>query len=70
MAFTGIVASNDKDHHMLNNVGLPGLIFLLLVVALPIWLIVRSSKRKAVQQKRIADALEEISKSKKDGEAK
>ncbi len=49
---------------MLTNVGLPGLLILLLVFVLPIWLIIRGSKRKANEQKRIADALEEIAKSK------
>jgi cbb3-type cytochrome oxidase subunit 3 len=50
---------------MLNNIGLSGLLVLFLLVILPIWLIIRSSKRKAQQQARIADALEEIAKSKK-----
>jgi preprotein translocase subunit YajC len=54
---------------MLNNIGLPGIVLLLIIVVLPIWLIVslmmRSSKRKATEQKRIADALEAIAQSKK-----
>lgn len=56
---------------MFNNIGIPGLVLLLLVVGLPIWLIVKimkSSKRKATEQKRIADALEDIAKSKKNDE--
>ncbi len=52
---------------MLNNIGLPGLIFLVLVIGLPVWLIRRSSKRKSIERTRIADALEEIAKSKADG---
>ncbi|WP_298559404.1 hypothetical protein [uncultured Aliiroseovarius sp.] len=48
---------------MLNNIGLPGF-FLVLLIVLPVWLIVRSSKRKAQTQARIADALEEIAKNK------
>jgi preprotein translocase subunit YajC len=51
---------------MLNNIGLPGLLLILLVVVLPIFLISRSSRRKAAEQKRIGDALEELAKSKKD----
>ena len=53
---------------MLNNIGLPGLILLGLVLWLVIWL-VKPSKRKldeAADQKRIADSLEQIAKSKKD----
>lgn len=56
---------------MFNNIGIPGLVLLILVVGLPIWLIVKimkSSKRKATEQKRIADALEDIAKSKKNDE--
>lgn len=49
---------------MLNNIGLPGLIFVFVLVVLPIFLIVRSSQRKAKERARIADALEEIAKSK------
>ena len=52
---------------MLNNIGLPGLILLLLIIGLPIFLVRRSSKRKAREQARIAEALEEISKSKSNG---
>ncbi|WP_170506304.1 Sec-independent protein translocase TatA [Ruegeria arenilitoris] len=55
---------------MLNNIGLPGILLLLVVVVLPIFLIVRGSKRKTAEQKRIADALEEIAKSKKEDAAK
>jgi preprotein translocase subunit YajC len=51
---------------MLNNIGLPGLLLILLVVVLPIFLISRSSRRKAAASKRIGDALEELAKSKKD----
>lgn len=51
---------------MLNNIGLPGLLFIVFIFGLPIWLIMRSSKRKANEQKRIADALEAIAASKKD----
>lgn len=51
---------------MLNNIGLPGLLLILLVFVLPVWLIRRSSKRKANEQRRIADALEEIAKSKRE----
>ena len=53
---------------MLNNIGLPGLILIGLVLWLVIWL-GKSSKRKldeAVDQKRFADALEQIAKSKKE----
>ena len=50
---------------MLNNIGLMGI--LVLIIGLPIWLITRSSKRKTSEQARIADALEEIAKSKIDG---
>jgi flagellar biogenesis protein FliO len=50
---------------MLNNIGPTGLIFLLLIIGLPIWLIRRSSKRKSKEQARIAEALEELAKSKK-----
>jgi preprotein translocase subunit YajC len=52
--------------NMLNNIGLPGLLLILLVVVLPIFLISRSSRRKAAESKRIGDALEELAKSKKD----
>jgi preprotein translocase subunit YajC len=51
---------------MLNNIGLPGLLLILLVVVLPIFLISRSSRRKAAESKRIGDTLEELAKSKKD----
>jgi hypothetical protein len=52
---------------MLNNVGLPGMILLLLllIIGLSIWLIVRSSKRKSRDQARIAEALEDLAKTKK-----
>jgi len=50
----------------LGNIGLPGVILLLLVIGLPIWLIVRSSKRKSKERERIADALEKIAGSEKD----
>jgi flagellar biogenesis protein FliO len=50
---------------MLNNIGPAGLIFLFLIIGLPIWLIRRSSKRKSKEQARIAEALEELAKSKK-----
>lgn len=53
---------------MLNNIGLPGLFLLVLIIGLPTWLIRRSSKRKSREQARIADALEEIAKSKSDGD--
>lgn len=66
---TGLVVSkiraiNDAtsihgNHLMLNNIGLPGLFLLLLIVALPVWLI-RRSNRKRKDQARIADALEEL----------
>lgn len=51
---------------MLNNIGPSGLILILLIVGLPIFLISRSSKRRAAEQKRIGDALEELAKLKKD----
>ncbi len=55
---------------MLNNIGLPGLVVvfgvLLVFLVLPIWLITRSGGRKAKDQARIADALEEIAKSRKE----
>lgn len=54
---------------MLNNIGLPGItliLLMLLIFALPIWLIVKLSNRKASERKRIADALEEIAKSQSD----
>jgi uncharacterized membrane protein len=54
---------------MIQNIGLPSLILILLLfIGLPIWLITRSSKRKSKESKeriRIAEALEEIAKSKK-----
>lgn len=53
---------------MLNNVGLPGIILIGLVVFV-IYLLVRPSKAKKEErenQKRIADALEEIAKNKKE----
>ena len=53
---------------MLNNIGLPGLILIGLVLWLVIWL-VKPSKRKldeAADQKRIADSLEQLAKSTKD----
>jgi hypothetical protein len=50
---------------MLNNIGLPGLILLLVIIGLPIFLILRSGGKKAAEQKRIADAIEAIAKSKK-----
>ncbi|WP_282059468.1 hypothetical protein [Roseobacter litoralis] len=53
---------------MLKNIGQPGLLLILLIVILPIWLIMRSSKRKANEQARIADALEDIAKSKKNSD--
>lgn len=54
---------------MMNNVGLPGLLLILLLIGLPIYLIARSSRRKAAEQKRIGDALEEIAKSKKEDQS-
>ena len=51
---------------MLNNIGLPGIFLLILLVGLPIFLISRSGKRKAAERQRMADALEEIAKSKTD----
>ena len=45
---------------MLNNIGLLGLIVLLLIPVLIIWGIVRASARKAAEQRRIADALEKL----------
>jgi uncharacterized membrane-anchored protein YhcB (DUF1043 family) len=50
---------------MLNNIGLPGLMLIMLIIGLPIWLIVRSSKRKSKEQARIAEALEDLAKTKK-----
>jgi preprotein translocase subunit YajC len=50
---------------MLNNIGLPGLMLLVLLIGLPVWLIVRSSKRKSKEQARIAEALENLAKTKK-----
>ena len=53
---------------MLNNIGLPGLILIGLVLWLVIWLVKPSARKldEAADQKRIADALEQIAKSKKD----
>ena len=54
---------------MLNNIGLPGMILLLVFVGVPMaifWMLGRSSKRKAREQARIADALEKIAQSKQD----
>ena len=53
---------------MLNNIGLPGLILLFVLIGLPIILISRSSKRKSRERARIAEALESIAKSKSDDE--
>lgn len=53
------------ENNVLNNIGPPGLLLIVLVVGLPIFLISRSSKRKAAERKRMADALEEIAKAKK-----
>ncbi len=60
---------------MLNNIGLPGLLMILLIFVLPIclivWLIVRivrSSSRKAADQKRMADAVEELARLKRNQE--
>lgn len=50
---------------MLNNIGLPGLLFLLIIIGLPTWLITGSSKRKSKEQARIAEALENIAQTKK-----
>ncbi|MDT8325935.1 MAG: hypothetical protein RQ750_00925 [Roseovarius sp.] len=50
---------------MLNNIGLPGLLLILIIIGLPIWLIVRSSKRKSKERARIAEALEDLAKTKK-----
>lgn len=50
---------------MLNNIGLPGLLILLIIIGLPIWLIVKSSKRKSKEQARIAEALEDLAKTRK-----
>ena len=55
---------------MLNNIGLPGFIIIGIVIFLIVWLL-KPSKRKlyeAADQKRIADALEEIAKSKKEND--
>lgn len=58
---------------MLNNVGLPGFIFIGVIIFI-IWVIIRlvtPSKQRLEEvedQKRIADALEEIAKSKKDND--
>ena len=57
-----------KEKIVLNNVGLPGIILIGLVVFV-IYLLVRPSKAKKEErenQKRIADALEEIAKNKKE----
>lgn len=51
---------------MLNNIGLPGIFLILLVIVLPIFLLMRSGKKKRDNQTRIADALEELAKAKKD----
>jgi hypothetical protein len=45
---------------MLNNIGLPGVLLLLVFVGVPIWLISRASGKKRKEQARIADALEKI----------
>lgn len=45
---------------MLNNIGPMGLLFLALVIGAPLLLIVRSSRKKAKRQERIADALEQL----------
>lgn len=50
---------------MLNNIGLPGIILLVLIIGLPVWLIVSSSKRKSKERARIAEAIEELAKAKK-----
>ena len=58
---------------MLNNVGLPGFIFIGVIIFI-IWVIIRlvtPSKQRLEEvedQKRIADALEEIATSKKDND--
>jgi flagellar biogenesis protein FliO len=46
------------------DIGLMELMFLALIIGLPIWLVMRSSKKKSSESARIADALEEIAKSK------
>ena len=54
---------------MLNNIGLPGLLLIIVgFIVLLVWLGIRSSKRKAADQARTADALEEIARSRKDRE--
>jgi hypothetical protein len=67
----GDVRHPFQEFSMLNNIGPGGLLFLVLLV-LGIWLLIRdvagAGRRKAAEQKRIADALEEIAKSKKDDE--
>jgi len=54
---------------MLNNIGLPGIILLLVVIGLGllVMFIRRSSERKGREQARIAAALEEIAKARSDG---
>ena len=49
---------------MLNNIGPAGLFFIAIIVGLPIWLIVRASKRKSAEQARIANALETLAREK------
>jgi hypothetical protein len=49
-----------KGPTLLNNIGLPGILLILIIVVLPIWLISRASKRRSMEQARIADALEKI----------
>jgi preprotein translocase subunit YajC len=52
---------------MLNNIGLPGVILIFfLVIVLPIFLMVRASRKKRSDIARIADALEADAKSKID----
>ena len=46
----------------------PWQLFLIAFVAMIVWLIVRAGGKKRHQQKRIADALEDVAKSKKDSE--
>ena len=49
---------------MLNNIGLPG-VFLILLIVFLIWLMVRSGKKKAEDRARIAASLEKIAESEK-----
>ena len=51
----------------IQNIGLPGLIVMGLIVAIVVWLVKPSKhqRKQAEDQKRIADSLEEIPKSKK-----